>query len=89
MILFILIEVLPIIVKLMSKYGPYDAIVDTKEAAAFYRQEARLLDIQDRIQTDRKNNQSINDRVRNLLNNEFVRVSRTRLKRKGVYQRNQ
>lgn len=72
--LFILIEILPIIVKLMSKYGPYDAIVEAEEETAIFRQSVRTEDIKEKILQDRKDNQNIRVQISTFLDKEFIRI---------------
>lgn len=72
--LFVLIEILPILVKIMSRYGPYDSIVEANEETAIFRQSVRTEDFKEKILQDRKDNQNIRVQISAFLDAEFIKL---------------
>jgi hypothetical protein len=69
--MFVVIETAPIVVKLLSKYGPYDAIVEHKETAVTLSAHRKMADIPEKLQRESTNERAIDDVVNNFVLHQF------------------
>ncbi|MDZ8258163.1 DUF4407 domain-containing protein [Nostoc sp. ChiQUE01b] len=68
-ILFVAIDSVPIILKLLSKYGPYDAYIETQEEDAIYLKSKELSDI------EKKNNEIKNIKKIDRLSDRILSIT--------------
>jgi hypothetical protein len=61
--MFIVIETAPVVVKLLSKYGPYDAIIEHKETAVTLAEQRKIAAIPDKLHRESTNERAIDEIV--------------------------
>jgi hypothetical protein len=69
--MFVVIETAPVVVKLLSKYGPYDAIVEQKEMEVTLSEQRKMADIPEKLQRESTNERAIDDVVHNFVIQQF------------------
>ncbi len=78
--MFVVIETAPVVVKLLSKYGPYDAIVEQKETAVTLSEQRKMADIPDKLQRESTNESALDDVVYNFVLQQFAQaIQRTEI----------
>jgi hypothetical protein len=69
--MFVVIETAPVVVKLLSQYGPYDAIVEQKEMEVTLSEQRKMADIPEKLQRESTNERAIDDVVHNFVIQQF------------------
>ena len=59
--MFVVIETAPVVVKLLAKHGPYDAIVAQKETEVTLAAQRKMADISEQLQRESTNERAIDD----------------------------
>jgi hypothetical protein len=78
--MFVVIETSPLVVKLLSKYGPYDAIVEQKETEVTLAEQRKMAAIPEKLQREVANEQAIADVVQHFVLQQFEQaIHRTAL----------
>jgi hypothetical protein len=72
--MFVVIETAPVVVKLLAKYGPYDAIVEQKETAVTLAEQRKMAEIPDKLQRESTNESAIDDVVHNFVVQQFAQA---------------
>ena len=72
--MFVVIETAPVVVKLLAKYGPYDAIVEHKETAVTLAEHRKMAEIPDKLQRESTNESAIDDVVHNFVVQQFAQA---------------
>src|SRR6266446_2667445 len=72
--MFVVIETAPVVVKLLSKYGPYDAIVEQKETAVTLAEQRKMADIPEKLQRESTNARALDDGVHNFVLQQFAQA---------------
>lgn len=72
--MFVVIETAPVVVKLLSKYGPYDAIVEQKETAVTLSEQRKMADIPEKLQRESTNERARDDVVHNFVLQQFAQA---------------
>jgi hypothetical protein len=72
--LFVVIETAPVVVKLLAKYGPYDAIVAQKETEVTLAEHRKIAEIPDKLQRESTNESAIDDVVHNFVVQQFAQA---------------
>jgi hypothetical protein len=72
--MFVVIETAPVVVKLLSKYGPYDAIVEQKETAVTLAEHRKMAEIPDKLQRESTNESALDDVVHNFVVQQFAQA---------------
>jgi Domain of unknown function (DUF4407) len=65
--MFVVIETAPVVVKLLAKYGPYDAIVEHKEMEVTLAEHRKRAEIPDKLQRESTNESALDDVVQNFV----------------------
>jgi len=73
-VMFVVIETAPVVVKLLSTYGPYDAIVEQKETEVTLSEQRKMADIPDKLQRESTNERAIDDVVHNFVIQQFAQA---------------
>src|SRR5215510_5359481 len=69
--MFVVIETAPVVVKLLSKYGPYDAIVEQKETEVTLAAQRKMAEIPDKLQREATHECAIDDMVHKFVFQQF------------------
>jgi len=69
--MFVVIETAPVVVKLLSKYGPYDAIVEQKATEVTLAEQRKLADIPEKLQRESTHERAIDNAVCNFVFQQF------------------
>jgi hypothetical protein len=72
--MFVVIETAPVVVKLLSKYGPYDAIVEQKETAVTLAAQRKRAEIPDKLQRESTHERAIEDMVHHVVIQQFAQA---------------
>jgi len=72
--MFVVIETAPVVVKLLAKYGPYDAIVEQKETAVTLSEQRKMADIPDKLRRESTNESALDDVVHNFVVQQFAQA---------------
>ena len=72
--LFVVIETAPVVVKLLSKYGPYDAIVEQKEMEVTLAEQRKMADIPEKLQRESTNERARDDVVHHFVFQQFAQA---------------
>jgi hypothetical protein len=72
--MFVVIETAPVVVKLLAKYGPYDAIVEQKEAEVMLAEHRKMAEIPDKLQRESTNESALEDVVQNFVLQQFAQA---------------
>ena len=72
--MFVVIETAPVVVKLLSTYGPYDAIVEQKETEVTLSEQRKMADIPDKLQRESTNARALDDVVHNFVLQQFTQA---------------
>jgi hypothetical protein len=72
--MFVVIETAPVVVKLLAKYGPYDAIVEHKETEVTLAEHRKMAEIPDKLQRESTNESAIDDVVHNFVVQQFAQA---------------
>lgn len=72
--MFVVIETAPVVVKLLSKYGPYDAIVEQKETEVTLSEQRKMADIPEKLNRESTNERAIDDVVNNFVLQQFAQA---------------
>jgi len=72
--MFVVIETAPVVVKLLSKYGPYDAIVEQKETEVTLSEQRKMADIPEKLHRESTNERAIDDVVHNFVLQQFAQA---------------
>ena len=72
--MFVVIETAPVVVKLLSKYGPYDAIVEQKATEVTLAVQRKMADIPDKLQRESTNERAIDDVVHHFVVQQFAQA---------------
>ena len=72
--MFVVIETAPVVVKLLAKYGPYDAIVAQKETEVTLAEHRKMAEIPDKLQRESTNESAIDDVVHNFVVQQFAQA---------------
>jgi hypothetical protein len=76
-LLFLLIETAPVVVKLLSPYGPYDAILERQEAEVVQSEGQKILDIREKANYASANDIKMNQDMREFEYEQFNEVVKT------------
>jgi Domain of unknown function (DUF4407) len=72
--MFVVIETAPVVVKLLAKYGPYDAIVEHKEMEVMLTEHRKMAEIPDKLQRESTNESALDDVVHNFVIQQFAQA---------------
>ena len=72
--MFVVIETAPVVVKLLSKYGPYDAIVEQKETEVILAEHRKMAAIPDRLQRESTHESALDDVVQHFVVQQFAQA---------------
>ena len=72
--MFVVLETAPVVVKLLSKYGPYDAIVEQKETEVTLSEQRKMADIPEKLHRESTNERAIDDVVHNFVLQQFAQA---------------
>jgi len=72
--MFVVIETAPVVVKLLAKYGPYDAIVEQKEREVTLAEHRKMAEIPDKLQRESTNESALDDVVHNFVLQQFAQA---------------
>ena len=72
--MFVVIETAPVIVKLLAKYGPYDAIVEQKETEVTLAEQRKMAEIPDKLRRESTNESALDDVVHNFVVQQFAQA---------------
>src|SRR5712691_1035719 len=72
--MFVVIETAPVVVKLLSTYGPYDAIVEQKETEVTLAAQRKMADIPDKLQRESTNERALDDVVHHFVLQQFTQA---------------
>jgi hypothetical protein len=72
--MFVVIETAPVVVKLLAKYGPYDAIVEHKEREVTLAEHRKMAAIPDKLQRESTNESTLDDVVQNFVIQQFAQA---------------
>jgi hypothetical protein len=69
--MFVVVETAPVVVKLLSKYGPYDAIVEQKETEVTLAAQRKMAESPDKLQREATHERAIDDMVHKFVFQQF------------------
>jgi hypothetical protein len=72
--MFVVIETAPVVVKLLSKYGPYDAIVEHKETEVTLAEHRKMAAIPDKLQRESTHESALDDAVQHFVVQQFAQA---------------
>ena len=72
--MFVVIETAPVVVKLLAKYGPYDAIVAHKEREVTLAEHRKMAEIPDKLQRESTHESALKDVVQNFVIQQFAQA---------------
>ena len=72
--MFVVIETAPVVVKLLAKYGPYDAIVEQKETEVTLAEQRKMAEIPDKLRRESTNESALDDVVHNFVVQQFAQA---------------
>ena len=72
--MFVVIETAPVVVKLLAKFGPYDAIVEQKEMEVTLAEHRKMAEIPDKLQRESTNERALDDVVHNFVIQQFAQA---------------
>src|SRR6266849_5880200 len=72
--MFVVIETAPVVVKLLAKYGPYDAIVEHKEREVTLAEHRKMAEIPDKLQRESTHESTRDDVVQNFVVRQFAQA---------------
>jgi len=70
--MFVVIETAPVVVKLLAKYGPYDAIVEHKAMEVTLAAQRKRAEIPDKLQRESTHERAIDDVVHHFVRQQFA-----------------
>jgi hypothetical protein len=65
--MFVVIETAPVVVKLLAKYGPYDALVEQKAMEVTLAEHRKMAEIPDKLQRESTHERALDDVVHNFV----------------------
>ena len=72
--MFVVIETAPVVVKLLAKYGPYDAIVEHKDTEVILAEHRKMAEIPDRLQRESMHESALDDVVQQFVVQQFAQA---------------
>src|SRR5262252_1122132 len=72
--MFVVIETAPVVVKLLAKYGPYDAIVEHKDTEVILAKHQKMATIPDRLQRKSTHESALDDVVQQFVVQQFAQA---------------
>ena len=72
--MFVVIETAPVVVKLLAKYGPYDAIVEHKDTEVILAEHRKMAAIPDRLQRESTHESALDDVVQHFVVQQFAQA---------------
>jgi len=72
--MFVVIETAPVVVKLLAKYGPYDAIVEHKDMEVTLAEHRKMAELPAKLQRESTNESARDDVVHNFVIQQFAQA---------------
>ncbi len=74
-LLFLMVETAPVLVKLMSSYGPYDVILARKQGEVIYREQRRIDDLEYTVDREAEENREMSETMRGSIREQFHKAA--------------